>query len=71
MYSLFSVDDAKRPRLVGTHSHLSRGSRAQSWRLASMPEGKMVKGFCEVVEPEYIKSDIVPLFVQLAQDDQV
>lgn len=45
-------------------------SKLGSWRLASMPEGKMVKGFSEVVEPEFVKSDVVPLFVQLAQDDQ-
>lgn len=30
-----------------------------------------MQGFCEVVEPEFLLSDVVPLFVQLAQDDQV
>lgn len=27
--------------------------------------------FAKVVEPEYLKSDIIPMFVNLAQDEQV
>jgi hypothetical protein len=30
-----------------------------------------MQGFCEVVEPQFVKADIVPLFQLLAQDDQV
>lgn len=36
-------------------------------RAAASKLGELAK----VVEPEYLKSDIIPMFVNLAQDEQV
>ncbi|KNC70469.1 hypothetical protein SARC_17004, partial [Sphaeroforma arctica JP610] len=46
-------------------------SKIGTWTLTDAPADQPVmKGFAEVIEPEFLRSELVPIFVTLAHDEQ-
>lgn len=63
LYAVLCRDDTPMVRRAAA-------SKLKPWRLPGGSEAHAVKGYAEVVEEEFVKEDIVPLFQALMHDDQ-